>query len=101
MTPENPIASELATVRRKVDQIFAYVSTQRPVGENAFKRADLIALMELVENLVREGSIQQQQFESLITIETSGRFDELVRTVGVAHFGEDFSGEVNFDDIPF
>ena len=105
MTPDNPIASELATVRRRVEQIFAHVSaqspTQRPSSDPTYKRADLLVLMEYIETLAGQGSIQVEQVGDLITMETSERFDDWVRNVVETYFEDDSSGQSNFEDIPF
>ena len=44
MTPDNPIASELAALKQRVDQIYSTVVAPRR-SENTFKQADLSVLM--------------------------------------------------------
>lgn len=100
MTPENPIASELSTVRHRVDQIYARVSTQSPQGDDTYKRADLIKLMEVIEALVAQGAVQFQHLEGTITTETSPRFDDWIRHLREAYFPGEISEDL-FEGIPF
>jgi hypothetical protein len=97
MTPENPIATELAALKRRMDQIIAYVSAQRP-SDDMYKRADLITLMSLIERLAGEGKIASDDM-NLITDETSTRFDEWVRETRRAYFPE--VEYEDLEDIPF
>lgn len=100
MTPNNPVAAELATVRRRVDQIFNYVSAQGTPAASAYTRADLVAAMDMFEALAAQDKISREDLSGLITTDTSNRFDEWVRKTRDTYFGPDIN-EADFEDIPF
>ncbi len=105
MTPQDPIASELAAVRRRVDQIFHIlprIASQQRVASEGYKIADIKALMELTESLINQGFVSSNELESLVTDTTSPTFDEWAnsKTKSLADESSNTS-EVDWDDIPF
>lgn len=103
LTPKDPIASELANVRRRVDQIYGLlprIAAQQRVTSEGYKLADLKALMELTESLIGQGVVTTGDLEPLVTDITSPTFDEWIDNKVQAMRDDDSDGE-NFDEIPF
>jgi hypothetical protein len=98
MTPDNPIASELAALTQRVNQIHSSLVSPRR-GDSGYKLADVIVMMELLESLVNRGSVTTADVEGLVTNSTSARFDEWVRSVQDTH--ADKLIEADIEDIPF
>lgn len=98
MTPENPVASELAALKQRVDQIHSTVVAPRR-GENPFRQADLNVLMELVEGLIGRAELTSSEIDNLITGSTSDRFDGWVSSMQERY--SDKIVEADIGDIPF
>lgn len=99
MTPDNPIASELAALKQSVDQIYTSMGATPRRNDNAYKQADVLVLMDLLESFVRDNKATTEQVEALITDTTSVRFDSWVEQIKDRYSDE--IKEADFDDIPF
>ena len=98
LSPEDPVASELAAIKQRVDQIYSILPTPTRSG-SGYQTADIISLMNLVESLTKEGFVSERDLENLITDTTSERFDEWVRRV--INKLSPRRPEEDYDDIPF
>jgi hypothetical protein len=98
MTPENPIASELAALKQRVDQIHSAVVAPRR-STDTYRQADVTVLMELVEKMISRALVTSDELAKLITDTTSGRFDHWVHTMQEQH--SEKLTEADLDDIPF
>lgn len=98
MTPENPVASELAALKQRVDQIYLTIVTPRR-NDNSYKQTDLTVLMNLVESLTSRAQLTSPELTALVTDSTSTRFDGWVN--GLEEKYSDKIAEADIDDIPF
>lgn len=99
MTPDNPIASELAALKQSINQLYSSTGTPPRRGEPSYKQADILVLMDLVEFLVRGSNVNTEKVDALVTDVTSPRFDSWV--VHIKDRYSDQIKEADFDDIPF
>lgn len=98
MTPENPIASELAALKQRVDQIHSTVVAPRRSAD-AYRQADVTVLTELVERMIGRAQVTSAELTELITDTTSSRFDRWVNTMHEKY--DEKITEADIDDIPF
>jgi hypothetical protein len=96
LAPENPVASELAAIKQRVDEIHSTVTSPR--RSSGYSPADLTNLMSLVEDLIEnEASVTFSDLQSLTNEATSPRFEDWVRKMGGKALGIPDDNE----DLPF
>jgi hypothetical protein len=98
LSPEDPVASELAAIKQRVDAIYSSVSTSNR-GSSGYHASDVTNLMALVERLIEDGTASRQDLSGLINEHTSTRFDDWVRRM--RNLAQGPAAEDEFDDIPF
>lgn len=107
LTPENPMASELATLNRRVDQIHEILSSppSRSSGGSRYRLSDVDQFMKYVNFLATEEFefVTKEGLEGLVTDTTSPAFDAWVRKMIKDHFPDrqETPEEEGLDDLPF
>lgn len=99
MTPENPIASELASLNQRVNQIHTAVVSSSRRSNQSYKQSDVHVLMEALETLITEEKVTTASLDALITDDTSVRFDNWVEQMKGKY--EDELMKADMHDIPF
>lgn len=107
MTPDNPIASELATLGRRIEQIHDILaSPPSKGGSTRYRINDMDQIMRYLDEMMGDelGFVTKRGIEGLITETTSPAFDAWVRKMIEKHFSshsESSDSEEDFDDVPF
>ena len=99
MTPKDPVASELAAIKRRVDQIHANQTPQSKSEGTRFRQADIVSAMALIDSLAEQELVSVQEAKNLITEKTSDPFDDWAE--GVRKKIEGDLPEKKFEDLPF
>ena len=107
MTPEDPVASELQAIKRRVDQIYSSMgaSTSTSKSSSQYRQADVTSLFKFVESFVNSEKVTSEQLKSLVTQSTSDAFDNWVEEMLATYSDQISQADLvdfdNFDDIPF
>lgn len=102
MSPADPVASELAALNRRMDQVQELVSSSTSRANSTFRVVDVRQLMKFVETYATQHQIVNEvELDELITDQTSYSFDEWVRDLVQKLPDERRKPTQDFDDIPF
>lgn len=101
MSPADPVASELAALNRRIEQVYEKVSSSAARSSSAYRIIDLQQLTNFVSHLaVQRGIVSKADLDNLITETTSDAFDDWVAETKRKVAEEDINEE-DFDDVPF
>jgi hypothetical protein len=97
LSPDNPMASELTSIRERVDEVYGILA--RGQRRDTQRSADANAMLHFISQLAESGRLDRDELmNALITTETSPNFDAWVeRQVEKIPA----SSEEDFEDIPF
>ncbi len=102
LAPENAVASEIANIKQRLDEVHAYV---RRGAKDEERSPDLRVLMSFVSSLAQDGRLNDDDLLQLFDFNTSRSFDTWVQELRVfvpnATKQEVDLNEEDFDDIPF
>lgn len=87
LAPDNPVASELETIRERLDLIYARIVRRGEDGDEA-RRADIRALVRFLRGLVAEERVEAAELALLIDDDTSDQFDSFIEHL-IDELGED------------
>ncbi len=102
LAPENAVASEIANIKQRLDEIHTYV---RRGAKDKERSPDLRVLTSFVNSLAESGRLNQDDLSKLFGLDTSRSFDKWVGGLRVSDSDstkqEGVLNEEDFDDIPF